>query len=91
MPLIDPRTGVVRHEKARASEGFTLFTTLGKTTTRLIDMDGEVVQEALQKLFARQRLLAGLLPSRILFPTTARHILHVDECHGPLGLHELAV
>ena len=45
MPLIDPRTGVVRHEKARVSEGFTLFTTLGKTTTRLIDMDGEVVQE----------------------------------------------
>ena len=45
MPLIDPRTGVVRYEKTRVSEGFTLFTTLGKTTTRLIDMDGEVVQE----------------------------------------------
>ena len=43
MPSLNPNTGVITHDKAKATPGYTLFTTLGMYTTRLIDMDGNVV------------------------------------------------
>ena len=45
MPLIDPRTGVMQHNKEKATPGYTLFTPLGLYNTYLIDMDGEVVHQ----------------------------------------------
>ena len=45
MPAIDNRSGVLQHNKDRASPGYTLFTPIGMFTTYLIDMDGNVVHE----------------------------------------------
>ncbi len=43
MPIIDPRSGVLVHDREKATPGYTIFTPLGIKNTYLIDMDGEVV------------------------------------------------
>ena len=45
MPAIDTRTGVLQHDKKRATNGYTLFTPIGLFTTYLIDMSGYVVHQ----------------------------------------------
>ena len=45
MPAIDPRTGLLQIDKARATPGYTLFTPLGLPNTYIIDMNGEVVHQ----------------------------------------------
>ncbi len=39
------QTGLTEHDKARATEGYTLFTPMIDNITHLIDMDGKVVHE----------------------------------------------
>jgi hypothetical protein len=45
MPAIDPRSGVLQHNKDKSTPGYTLFTPLGLYNSYLIDMDGEVVHQ----------------------------------------------
>ena len=45
MPAIDTRSGVLQHDKERATNGYTLFTPIGLFTAYLIDMSGNVVHQ----------------------------------------------
>jgi len=45
MPAIDPRTGLLQHNAAKSTVGYTLFTPLGLLNTYLIDIDGSVVHQ----------------------------------------------
>ena len=45
MPLFNSRSGVLQHDKLRATAGYTLFTPIALFTTYLIDMEGNVVHQ----------------------------------------------
>ena len=45
MPLLNSRSGVLQHDKLRATAGYTLFTPIALFTTYLIDMEGNVVHQ----------------------------------------------
>lgn len=45
MPTLDPRNGVLSHDRNRATPGYTIFTPLGFETTYLINMSGDLVHK----------------------------------------------